>query len=421
MCDVGGDQPSADEEQADPRHLHDRHLSESRGDENRNAGEPVAQSPYDGVDERLHGHRAVGRHREVEELHRRLIDRIPQDLVDASEHDHRCQRADDEEANRSEEQADRHDEERETEAQATQQAAGEQPLQGECQHAGVEVELAEERRERVFPVDCGSRQRLELPPGHRRSERGQQNDGRDRDEIRRLSDQLYARTNPASQLAARAGGFRFAVRNRPMAPQAPDDTRSRHEAEGHPDQRELGAVAGRDFLRQVPADDPARGRAAPDEAIHPLGLAGGKDRGRQRPNLSRRHHAEHANPDVDDRRQPGRPEAVGKHPENQAVESKEQQAADEELTEGKAARQTQVHRDPEADQRGDADIGVRQQECPECVDEQRIANRLADDETGNDQKEIGEKEQPPLQLSRPEIEESFEPLQHGSGTGVYPD
>ena len=100
------------------------------------------------------------------------------------------------------------------------------------------------------------------------------------------------------------------------------------------------------------------------------------------------------------------------HPENQAVEREKQEAADEELAEREPARESEVDRHPETDQSGNANVGVRKQQRPELVDEQCVANRFADDETGNDQKEIGEKEQSSFQLAAPKIQEAFEPLQH---------
>ena len=48
-----------------------------------------------------------------------------------------------------EHQANGHDEQREAEAELPQQAAGQQPLQAERDHARVEVEPAEERRQLV--------------------------------------------------------------------------------------------------------------------------------------------------------------------------------------------------------------------------------------------------------------------------------
>ena len=153
LRDIGGHHPTADQQQAHPRDLYDRHPAEPGGDENRDPREPVAQPPDDGVDERLHRNGPIGGHWQVKELDRGLIDRIPQHLIDAAKDDHRCQRTEHEKADRSEQQGDRNDEKREAQTEPPQQTAGEQPLQGECHQAGIEVELAEECRKGILPFD----------------------------------------------------------------------------------------------------------------------------------------------------------------------------------------------------------------------------------------------------------------------------
>jgi hypothetical protein len=67
---------------------------------------------------------------------------------------------------------------------------------------------------------------------------------------------------------------------------------------------------------------------------------------------------------------------------------------------------------PEANQQGHGDVGVRQQERAVLVQEQGVPDRLGDHETGDDQKQVGEKENAALEFAGPEVEESLNGAQH---------
>ncbi len=78
----------------------------------------------------------------------------------------------------------------------------------------------------------------------------------------------------------------------------------------------------------------------------------------------------------------------------------------------------QVDRHPDADDGGNGHVGIGQQHRPELVDEQRVADGLADREAADDEEEIGKQQQPAAQFARPEVEHAFEASQHRAA-GVY--
>ena len=82
------------------------------------------------------------------------------------------------------------------------------------------------------------------------------------------------------------------------------------------------------------------------------------------------------------------------------------------------AREPEVDRHPDADDGGNGHVGIGQQHRPELVDEQGVADGLADGETADDEKEIGEQEQSSGQFAAAKVEHAFEPPQHRVGRSL---
>jgi hypothetical protein len=81
----GGHDPAADEHDVDQRHLPRRPVELVGEDRQSESGEPVAQTPDERVDRGLRLELDLGRDGQVEQLHRRLVERVPHDRVSALE------------------------------------------------------------------------------------------------------------------------------------------------------------------------------------------------------------------------------------------------------------------------------------------------------------------------------------------------
>ena len=418
LRDVGGHQPPAQQDERHRRHAHGPQPEPAGKDQHREAGQPVAHPPHHRVDERLDVERHVGGHGQVEQLHGGLVDGVAQHLVGAPQHDGGGQRADRQQAHRAQRQRHGHDEEGKAQAHLPQQPSGEDPLQGKRGQAGVDVEQAEKGRQLVASDPRLADDGLELPADDGRRERRQEDHGGDGAQVRRAGNQPEAVAQPRAGVLAVVLAA-FLGRGAP-APDAVHQDGGRQQADRHADERGLGAEPRGGIAGDEPADDPAGRGAAADDAEHPLGLARGHHVVGQGPDLGGGDHAEHAHPDVEDRRQPGGVGDVGQVPENQAVEREEHQAAHQQDAHVHPPGHPQVHRDPEPHQGGDGDVGVRQQHRAELVDEQGVADGLADGEAADDEKQVAEKQDSPAKLARPEIEHAFQASQHRAGVGVYP-
>ena len=234
----GQDQPQADERQ--------RHEAETDGPQpanrgegdDREPGEGVAGPPRHGVDERLRGELHLGRHGQVEQLHRGPVDRVAQHLVDALEEHGGRQGAGDEEPSRPEEEADRQEEEDRAQAEPPQDAGGQEHLGRHAEHAHRRVERAEEGGEGVLRDERPLRHGLELPARDRGHERGEHHDPGDRPQVGGAQHQAEAVPQPVP----RPGGVRGPADRRGPPPPEGANGEGREQQEGrHEHQQALGA------------------------------------------------------------------------------------------------------------------------------------------------------------------------------------
>ena len=110
----------------------------------------------------------------------------------------------------------------------------------------------------------------------------------------------------------------------------------------------------------------------------------------------------------------------GQHAEQQAVHREEQQAADDQVPQRDAPGDAEIGRHPDEHEERDRDVGVRQQQRAELVEEQGVSDRLARHEAADDQEQVREEEEASLQFSGTEVEEAFEATEHrglGAATG----
>ncbi len=203
--------------------LHGPQPGPVRKQQDREARQPVAETPDDGIDERLDGQCLIGRHGQIQQLDGRLVHGVPQHLVGAAQHHSGRQRADDQQPAGPQRQRHGHDKQREAQARPAQQASGEDPLQRKRQQPGVEVEHPEERRQLVAPDGRLTDDGLELPTDHGRGPRRQEDHGGNGAQVGRAGNQGQALAQP------RVGVFAVVLRavTRQPAAGATADPRAR--------------------------------------------------------------------------------------------------------------------------------------------------------------------------------------------------
>ena len=298
----GQHEPQADERQGHEAQADGAQPAEGREHDHREPGEGVAEPPRHGVDERLRGELHLGRHGQVEELHRGPVDRVTQDLVHTLQEDGGGEGAGDEESRRPQEEPRGQQEEGRAQPEAPQDARGQEDLRRHAEHPHRCVERAEERGERVLRDERLLRQGLELPARDRGHERGEHHDPGDRPQVGGAQHQPEAVPQPVP----RPRGVRGAADRRgPPPPEGADGHGREQQERRHEDQEALGTEEPGHGAREDAADRGAQGRPRPHEAEEAARLAGREDVVREGPHLGGREHAEDADPDVDDGEEPG--------------------------------------------------------------------------------------------------------------------
>ena len=213
----------------------------------------VPRSPHHGVDEglgrQLHGQR----HREIEELHRGAVDRVPHHLVDGpGDQDRHDGPAGDEEPQRAREESQGQGEENRAQPEPPEEPGGQEHLDAEADDAGHALEGRDEGGQ---GVGAGPRlrggqdgllhDRLELPPDEEGDEGGEADDPGDRLQVGRVRDHAQALPKAPGRLlllglrlevgqAGRAGGARGSRpprrRRRRGPPSGPGGSRRRTRA-----------------------------------------------------------------------------------------------------------------------------------------------------------------------------------------------
>ena len=121
LCDPGGREPPGQEQQVHPGDLRRGPLQAGGQQQDDEAREPVTEAPDHRVDERLDLQRLLPGERQVQQLRRGPVNRVTKHLIAAAEHDHRRERARDQQAHRPERQRDRHHRQRHPQAEPAQQ------------------------------------------------------------------------------------------------------------------------------------------------------------------------------------------------------------------------------------------------------------------------------------------------------------
>ena len=175
----GHHEPGRDERQRHPGQLYRPQAPEGQKGQYGEPRQAVPGPPDDGVDERLRRQLQGKRHREVEQLHRRAVDRVAHHLVGGSERHRRSQRAEHEKAGRAQQEPQREQEEHRSQAHVPENPGGHQQLNHEAGRAHRGFDRSEERGQVIGGVlgpghhEDVPGQGLVLPPGDGRDPRGQ--------------------------------------------------------------------------------------------------------------------------------------------------------------------------------------------------------------------------------------------------------
>ena len=373
-----------------PRRTGPRPADRREGD-HRETGQGVAGPPRHRVDERLGGELHLGRHGQVEQLHRGPVDRVAQDLVDALEEHGGGEGAGDEEPSRPQEEPGRQEEEGRAQAETPQDAGGQEHLRRHAQRAHRRVERAEEGGEGVLRDERLLRHGLELPARDRGHERGEHHDPGDRPQVGGAQHQPEAVPQPVP----RPGGVGGAA-DGPGAPLPESaDGHGREQQEGRDeDQEALRPEEPGHRAREHAPDRGSQGRARPHEAEEPARLAGREDVVREGPNLGGRQHAEDADPDVDDGEEPGAGSPAGQDGQRERHHPEEGQAADEQAVQPEPPPRAHVDGDRRRHEEKERQVRERQERGLEPAEEERIAGHLPHEVGRDHQEEVGEEQQP---------------------------
>src|SRR5664279_713740 len=190
--DKNGGEPSEDEQYRNPADLL-RRPSQLRGeDKNDDSGQAVTQPPDHGINKpfRLEFHPV--RQRQREQFDRRSVDGIAKHLIAALEEQSGGHCSPDKQAGGASQNHYWKDEEHGANAEAAQQARGEQQLKQQRQQAGVKIEIAKENRQGVCAHGKLLGKSLELPASESGNERGDADDGSDGPQVRRRKNGEYA-------------------------------------------------------------------------------------------------------------------------------------------------------------------------------------------------------------------------------------
>ncbi len=201
---------------------------------------------------------------------------------------------------------------------------------------------------------------------------------------------------------------------RAMPPDVGDETHADQQDHGHPEQHALRAEDRDDGGREVPADNPPENGAAADEAERALGLARRHDVVRERVDLRRHEHGQHADPDVNDDEL--RPRfAIHRRPAPQAKggQGEEHQAADLQVAQAGALADADIDAGGDPDEDRNRDVDVRERVGAELVEKQRVAGRLAGHGAGRREKQVEEQGKRPLEFPAVERQRPLQDGKHG--------
>ncbi len=263
---------------------------------------------------------------------------------------------------------------------------------------------------------------LNCQPGEARRDRGQRDQGGDRNQVRGRKDDGHALPQALRGLGAGSAGRRLS--RSPLAPEEHDDHGATDQGDGHREENALGAEAFglRELLGEKPRKDPAADAARADEAEDPLGLARRQQVVGERPHLGRCDDADNADPDVEHGVLPGQLRSeLRQIPEAALQNREEEQAAHEEIAEHDPPADRHVGRDRHAHRQGDRHVGVRKLRGLEDAQKERVARGLAELVARDDQEEVEEEQRAAPAVSGLEVEEPGERVRpHRAASVAWP-
>src|SRR5262249_6762799 len=130
------------------------------------------------------------------------------------------------------------------------------------------------------------------------------------------------------------------------------------------------------------------------------------------PHLRRSKHAENSDPYIKDGNHPGPLQIMRSPPEQEGIRGKHHQTDDKEVLQIHPAAGAEIEGNESTDGYSYSDIDIRQADGFKSIEEQSLRTGLANDETGNDQEQVGKIRPAAREVAGPQIEEPGDDSSH---------
>ena len=358
----------------------------------------LGEAVHRDVDERLHAVPQLGRQREEQHLPRRLVERVAQGRAQDPRPGHRPERAGAQDDGGAGAEAERQEEQRETDADRPVDAADEGHLHDEPRDRQVGGDLGQERRDggAAPPAHLVGRHAELLVDDGRAGRRESDREGQDAQRAR-LGHETDRFLPPDPALVGIERGVVHVV----SAEHQHHDARAPREDQRTHQEELLQADRLDDGRGDGGADGAAEAGAAADEAEEPLRLPRVEDVVRQRPELADQQDAEDQAEEVEADRRPDRAGSEQRPERDEDHHDGGLRHRHHVLARDAADRvRVEVHDDADGDAGGEQHVG--QVVGPEILDELRAGDRLDDVVGRHRQERVGEHQQGRCRLLAPD-------------------